>query len=90
MLIEVPFLSISTISSLDNKVLVVDQIEVSVFFQLRNNVEWSLNKETEVFVKFSLLWFLWIFINIDDVPLLVDLSMFVVDNDVSVLSINST
>jgi hypothetical protein len=53
-------------------------------------MEFSLNIETEVFVKFSLLWLFWIFIGIDDVPLLVDLSMLVVNNDVSVFSINTT
>jgi hypothetical protein len=57
---------------------------------LRDNVEWSFNIETEVFVEFSFLWIFWILISIDDVPLLVDLSMLVVDNDVSVFSINST
>jgi hypothetical protein len=57
---------------------------------LRDNVEWSFNIETEVFVEFSFLWIFWILISIDDVPLLVDLSMLVVDNDVSVFSIKST
>jgi hypothetical protein len=41
-------------------------------------------------VEFSLLWLLWILVNIDDVPLLVNLSMLVVDHNILVLSIDST
>jgi hypothetical protein len=53
-------------------------------------VEWSLNIKTEVLVELTLLWLLWVFVSIDNVPLLVDLSMFVVNNNVSVFSINIT
>jgi hypothetical protein len=53
-------------------------------------VEISFNIETEHFVEFSLNWFLFIFINIDDIPLLVDLSMFAPNNDVSLFIINSS
>jgi hypothetical protein len=41
-------------------------------------------------VELTLLWFLWILISIDDVPLLVNLSMLVESDDVSVLVIKST
>jgi len=51
-------------------------------------MERSLNIETEVLVEFSLLWLLWVLVSIDNVPLLVDLSVFVVNNNVSVFSIN--
>jgi len=51
-------------------------------------VERSLNIETEVLVEFTLLWLLWVLVSIDNVPLLVDLSVFVVNNNVSVFSIN--
>ena len=87
---EVPDLSVSAILSLDDHVSVVDQIEVSVFIQLRDDVEWSFDIESEFLIEFSLLWFLWVFININDIPLLVDSVMFVPYNDVSVLSINSS
>jgi len=53
-------------------------------------VEVSLNIETEVFVEFSLSWLSLPFISIDDVPLLVDLSMFSMSNDVSVLRVYTT
>jgi hypothetical protein len=53
-------------------------------------VEWSFNIETEVFVELTLLWLFWVFISVDNIPLLVDLSMFGVNNNVSVFSINST
>jgi len=57
---------------------------------LGHDVEVSLNIETEVLVEFSLSWVSLPFISIDDVPLLVDLSMFVINNDISVFTILST
>jgi hypothetical protein len=53
-------------------------------------VEVSLNVESELLIEFSFTWLAWIFIFIDDVPFLVDLSVFGPCNDVSVFSINST
>ena len=73
------------VGSLDDEVSVVDQVEVSVVWELGNNVEVSFNVETEVFVHLSLGWFSLPFINVDNVPLLVDLSVLLVNNDVSVL-----
>jgi hypothetical protein len=73
LLMEVPSLWASSISSLDSKVGVVDQVEVSSWWKSRDNVEWSFNVETEVLVEFSLLWLFWIFIGVDDVPLLTDI-----------------
>jgi hypothetical protein len=55
-----------------------------------NNVEWSFNVKSEVFVELSLSWFTLPLVNIEDIKLLVDLSMSVVSNDVSVFIINST
>jgi len=52
-------------------------------------MEVSLNIQTEVLIEISLLEFL-PFINIDDVPLLVDLTMLSMSDDVSVLVIKST
>jgi len=57
---------------------------------LRDDVEWSFNIETEVFVEFSLLWLIWVLVSIDDIPLLVNLSMLSISNDVSALSIYSS
>jgi len=87
---EVPFLRFSAISSLDDKVSAVNDIEISVLWQLRNNVEWSFNIESELFVKFSLLWLFWIFVSIDDIPLLVNLTMFGPYNNVSVFIIKTS
>jgi hypothetical protein len=56
-----------------------------VGWELRNNVEISFNVHTEVFIEFSFLWFTLPFISVDKVPLLVDSSMLVVNNDLSVL-----
>jgi hypothetical protein len=89
-LIEVPDLSLEGVWCLDYKVSVVDNIKISVVWKLRNNEEISLNIETEVFVEFSLGWFSWIFIGIDNVPLLVKSAMLLPCDDVSVLIISST
>jgi hypothetical protein len=72
---EVPFLGISTVWSLDDHVSVVDQVKVFVTWQLRNNVEVSFDIESELLVEFSFLWFSLPFVNIDNVPLLIDLSV---------------
>jgi hypothetical protein len=53
-------------------------------------VEISLNIETESLIEFSLLWFTLPFVNVHDVPLLVELSMSCVYNDVLVLTIDSS
>jgi hypothetical protein len=53
-------------------------------------MEISLNIETEVFVKFTFLWPSLELADIDDLPLLVDLSMFLPDNYVSVFIIETT
>jgi hypothetical protein len=90
LLVEVPNLSLSTVWSLDDHVSVVDEIKISVIFQLGNNIEVSLNKQTEVSIKFTFDWLIWVLISIDDLPLLVDLSMFVVDLNVLVLIIESS
>jgi hypothetical protein len=52
------------------------------------DVEVSLNIHTEVFVVLSLLWFLWPSFNVDAVPLLVGSSVFVPNDDISVLFIS--
>jgi len=60
-----------------------------MFTKFRNNVEWSLNVKTKVLVKFSFLWLFWVFISVDDIPLLVDLSVLTPYKDVSVFGINT-
>jgi uncharacterized membrane protein len=50
-------------------------------------VEWSLNIESEVFVELSLLWFTLVFIDIDNIPKLVSLSVASADDNVLVLGI---
>jgi hypothetical protein len=51
-------------------------------------VEGSFNIQTEVFIEFSLLWILWILVSIDKIPLLVEATMFLPYNDISVLLIS--
>jgi hypothetical protein len=87
LLVEVPDLGVSTIWSLDDHVSVVDEIKVSVLSQCRDDMEWSFDIESILFIELSFSWFSLPFISIDDVPLLVDSAMLVVDNDVSVFSI---
>jgi len=69
---EIPDLSVSSVWCLDNKVSVVDKIKVSVGWELRDNVEWSFNVKTKLFVEFSFHWISLPFIKIDDIPLLVE------------------
>jgi hypothetical protein len=57
---------------------------------LRDNVEISLNIKTESLVELSFGRFIWILININDLPSLVDFTMFVMHNDVSVFCINTS
>jgi len=61
-----------------------------VGWQLRDNVEWSLNIESKSFVELTLSWFSFPFIRIDNIPLLIKLSVLVPDDDVSVFCINTT
>ena len=87
---EVPDLGSSSVWNLDDHISVVDQVEVSVIWQLGDNVEISLNIKTESFIELSLSWFSLPFINIDNIPLLVNLTIFSIDLDVSVFSINTS
>jgi hypothetical protein len=90
LLMEVPFLSSSTVSDLDDHVSVVDEVKVSALSHSGDNVEISFNNKTEVTVEFTLDWITYPFISIDNIELLVDLSVSVVGNDISVLSVLST
>jgi hypothetical protein len=47
-------------------------------------VEVSLNVKTEVLIELTLSWFSLPFINVDDVPLLVDFTVLSMDDNVSV------
>jgi hypothetical protein len=90
LLVEVPDLSLSSVWSLDDHVSVVDEIKISVLWQFGDNIEVSFNIESEISVEFTFDWLIWVLISIDNRPLLVDLSMFVVDLDILVLIIEST
>lgn len=69
-LIKPPDLSVSWVSCFYNHSHIGDEIKVLVWVHVGNNVEWSFNIETELFIQFSLLWLFWPFISIDDFPLL--------------------
>jgi hypothetical protein len=87
LLVEVPNLCFSTVSSLYNEVSVVDQIKISVWSHLWYNIEVSFDVKSEVLVKFTLLW-LFVFINIDDLELLSSVFSSVSNLDVSILHIS--
>ena len=87
---EVPNLSSSSIWSLDDHVSVVDYIKVSLLSHLRLNIEVSFNVEAEIFIKLSLAWFSFPFVNVHNIPHLVHSSSRIVNNYVSVFSINIT
>jgi hypothetical protein len=57
---------------------------------LRLNVEGSLDIEAEVLIVLSLSWFWLIFIDIDDIPLLIDPVSSSIDDDVGILLIDSS
>jgi len=63
---------------------------MSVGFHFRYNIEWSFNNEAPFWTHFTLLWFRFLFINIHDVPLLIETIVLVPDNDLSVLVIMTT
>jgi len=85
---EVPYLSISSVWSLNDHVSVVDQIKVSVLFHLRYNVEIFFNNKTVFFIELSLYWFTLPFINVDNVPLLVKTIVSSLNTNVSVLLVD--
>jgi hypothetical protein len=86
---EVPYLSVSSIWNLKSKVSVVYQINISVSFHFRNDIEWSLDIEAEFFIELSFSWFSLPFIGINDIPLLMELIVVLIGNDdVSVFNIN--
>jgi hypothetical protein len=90
LLVEVPDLSLSSVWCLDDHVSVVDEIKISVLWQFGDYIEVSFNIESEISVEFTFDWLIWVLISIDNLPLLVDLSMFVEDLDILVLIIEST
>jgi hypothetical protein len=83
-------LSIEAVWSLDNNVSSINDIEVSSSWQLRDNVEWSFNIESEIFIEFSLLGESFPLVTVDNIPLLVATIMLVPYNNLSVLSILSS
>jgi hypothetical protein len=87
---EVPDLGSSTVWNLDDHVPVVDQVKVSVIFELRDNVEVSFNIETELLVELSFSWLTFIFINVNNSPSLVDLSVLLFNDNVSILIVEAS
>jgi hypothetical protein len=90
-LIEIEDLSWLVVSSLDNQVSTVDYLHISSRVQGCDNMEWSLNVESKFFVKFTLGWLSLPLVNVDNVPLLMDLSVLgFIALDVSAFCIGST
>jgi len=90
LLVEVPDLGLSTVWCFDDHVSVVDQVKISVVRKCRHNVEVSLNIESESLIELTLCWLSLPFINIDDVPLLMNSVLVCVDTNVSVFVVKST
>jgi len=89
LLMEPPGLGVSSISSLDDHVSVVNDIKESVFSHLTHNVEWSFDVESESLTEFSFGWFTLPFIHVHDVPLLVDSIVSLLSIKMSSFAINS-
>ena len=87
---EVPDLSLSSIWNLDHHISIVDQVKVSVLWQFRDNIEVSLDVKTELLIEFTLNWLTLPLVNIHNIPLLIDLTMGLMNNDVLLFSVNST
>jgi hypothetical protein len=65
LLMEVPDLGLSSVWCFNDHVSVVNEIEISVFFEFRNNVEISFNIHAEISIELSFDWFFWILVGID-------------------------
>jgi hypothetical protein len=87
---EIPDLSSSSVWCFDDHVSIVNQVEVSVLWQFRDNIEVPLDVKTELLIEFSLSWLTLPLVNIHNIPLLIDLTMGWMNNDVLLLSVNST
>jgi hypothetical protein len=81
---EIPQLTSSTILFLNDKVSIVDVVNVSSFTKSRHDMEISINFETELFIHLSLSWFSLPVFDIDEIPLLMFLSILLVHEDVPV------
>jgi hypothetical protein len=90
LLMEVPDLGSSPIWCLNDHVSVVNEIKVPILLQFRDNIEVSFNIETKITIKLTLGWFIWILISIDNLPLLVNSSMLVVDDDILTFIVKSS
>jgi len=88
--VEIPDLSSSSVSDLDDHVSVVDQIKVSAIWKLGDNVEVSLNVKSELLVELTLGWLLLILVDIDNSPSLVDLTVLSFNDKVSVFVVESS
>jgi hypothetical protein len=86
---EVPSLACSTILSLNDKVS-AKIVNVSTSSKSGNNMEVHVNNESIVSVPLSLSWFSLPVFGVDELPLLVSLSIELVHEDVSVFGINCT
>jgi hypothetical protein len=83
-LMEVELLGFSSVLGLDYQVS-SEEVKVSSIWQSRYNIECSVNIKTEVSVELILAWFFLPITSIDKLPLLVDSSMQVPHENISVL-----
>jgi hypothetical protein len=81
---EVPFLCISSIVSLDDQVSVVDDINISSTWHCRDDIEISFDEETELVIQLSLLW-LRVLVNVNNLPLLSEILVSVVYHHILLL-----
>jgi len=80
-LIEVPLLSFNIVSpSLKSNIVSTNAFSNSVEWKLRDNVEWSVDVETEFLIE-SLGFSLRTFIKIQDIPFLIDTLAIVIDSN---------
>jgi hypothetical protein len=86
---EVPFLTISTVLSLNDKVSIIDVINISSLSQSRNNMEIFVYNESVVSVPLTGGWFTLPVLGVDEIPLLISFSVEVNHVDISVFSINA-
>jgi hypothetical protein len=85
---EVPDLSLSSIWCLNDHVSVVDEIEISVTWHRRDNIEISFYIKSELLVQLSLLWLI-VLVYIHDLPLLSEILVSGIYHDISLLLIGS-
>jgi hypothetical protein len=87
---EVPFLAVSTVLSLNDEVSIGCVVNIPTLTQSGDDMEVFVDNETVVSIPFTSGWFSLPVLGVDEIPLLVFFTIEFVHVDISVFSINSS